>query len=192
MSRGFVRYVAKRLGFAALMLAGVSVILFTLMRLAPGGPEAVLIGGEFSQEVAAQVRERLGLDRPLLTQYGSWILRRPAWRPRALLQDRRPGSHPDPRPARADAPADGRRPRLGAPGGRADGRPRRRPAGHGLGHAGLDDLALRCLVPELLARDHADPPLLGGTPSPAALGTQRVRPRGGAGEPGSATRSCPR
>lgn len=29
------------------MLAGVSVILFTLMRLAPGGPEAVLIGGEF-------------------------------------------------------------------------------------------------------------------------------------------------
>jgi peptide/nickel transport system permease protein len=74
MSRGFARYVLKRLGFAALMLAGVSVILFTLMRLAPGGPEAVLVGGEFSQEVAAQVRERLGLDRPLLAQYGSWIL----------------------------------------------------------------------------------------------------------------------
>jgi peptide/nickel transport system permease protein len=56
------------------MLAGVSVILFTLMRLAPGGPEAVLIGGEFSQEIAAQVRERLGLDRPFLAQYGSWVL----------------------------------------------------------------------------------------------------------------------
>jgi peptide/nickel transport system permease protein len=74
MSRGFGRYIAKRLGFAGLMLAGVSVILFTLMRLAPGGPEAVLVGGEFSQEVAAQVRERLGLDRPLLAQYGSWVL----------------------------------------------------------------------------------------------------------------------
>jgi len=74
MSRGLGRYVAKRLGFAALMLAGVSVILFTLMRLAPGGPEAVLIGGEFSPDVAAQVRQRLGLDRPLAAQYASWVL----------------------------------------------------------------------------------------------------------------------
>ena len=74
MNRGLGRYIANRLGFAGLMLAGVSVILFTLMRLAPGGPEAVLIGGEFSQEVAAQVRQRLGLDRPLLAQYGSWVL----------------------------------------------------------------------------------------------------------------------
>jgi peptide/nickel transport system permease protein len=56
------------------MLIGVSLILFTLMRLAPGGPEAVLIGGEFSQEVAARIRQRLGLDRPLLVQYGSWAL----------------------------------------------------------------------------------------------------------------------
>jgi peptide/nickel transport system permease protein len=56
------------------MLIGVSLILFTLMRLAPGGPEAVLIGGEFSQEVAARIRHRLGLDRPLLVQYGTWAL----------------------------------------------------------------------------------------------------------------------
>jgi peptide/nickel transport system permease protein len=56
------------------MLFGVSLILFTIMRLAPGGPEAVLIGGEFSPEVAAQVRARLGLDRPLLAQYASWVL----------------------------------------------------------------------------------------------------------------------
>jgi peptide/nickel transport system permease protein len=56
------------------MLFGVSLILFTIMRLAPGGPEAVLIGGEFSPEIAAQVRARLGLDRPLLVQYGAWVL----------------------------------------------------------------------------------------------------------------------
>jgi peptide/nickel transport system permease protein len=74
MNQGLARYIAKRLGFAGLMLVGVSVILFTLMRLAPGGPEAVLVGGEFSQEIAAQVRERLGLDRPFLAQYGSWLL----------------------------------------------------------------------------------------------------------------------
>ena len=38
-------YVLKRMGFAVLMLVGVSIVRFALMRLAPGGPEAVLIGG---------------------------------------------------------------------------------------------------------------------------------------------------
>jgi peptide/nickel transport system permease protein len=56
------------------MLFGVSVILFLIMRLAPGGPEAVLVGGELSPEVAAQVRARLGLDRPLVAQYATWVL----------------------------------------------------------------------------------------------------------------------
>src|SRR2546422_1011512 len=72
MEPGLRTYVLKRLGFAVLMLLGVSIILFTIMRLAPGGPEAVLIGGEFSQEAAAQIRQRLGLDRPLALQYLGW------------------------------------------------------------------------------------------------------------------------
>ena len=74
MTRGLARHLAKRLGFAVFMLVGVSLVLFALMHLAPGGPEAVLIGGDFSQEVAAQVRHRLGLDRPLLAQYATWAL----------------------------------------------------------------------------------------------------------------------
>src|SRR5262245_53040346 len=69
---GLRAYVLRRLGFAVLMLVGVSMILFALMRLAPGGPEAVLIGGEFSPESAAQIRHRLGLDRPLALQYVTW------------------------------------------------------------------------------------------------------------------------
>jgi len=72
MEPGLRTYVAKRIGFAVLMLVGVSITLFTIMRLAPGGPEAVLVGGEFSQEAAAQIRQRLGLDRPLVLQYASW------------------------------------------------------------------------------------------------------------------------
>jgi peptide/nickel transport system permease protein len=72
VSRDLARYLFQRLGFAALMLVGVSLILFTIMRLAPGGPEAVLVGGEFSQEAAARIRQRLGLDRPLALQYASW------------------------------------------------------------------------------------------------------------------------
>jgi peptide/nickel transport system permease protein len=69
---GLRAYVLRRLGFAALMLIGVSIILFAIMRVAPGGPEAVLIGGEFSPEAAARIRQRLGLDRPLLLQYTTW------------------------------------------------------------------------------------------------------------------------
>src|SRR5437899_1585710 len=55
------------------MLVGVSIVLFAIMRAAPGGPEAVLVGGEFSPEAAARVRQRLGLDRPLVTQYAGWV-----------------------------------------------------------------------------------------------------------------------
>jgi peptide/nickel transport system permease protein len=66
-------YVLKRLGFAVLMILGVSAILFAIMHAAPGGPEAVLVGGEFSPEAAAQIRQRLGLDRPLLIQYTTWV-----------------------------------------------------------------------------------------------------------------------
>src|SRR4029453_19519708 len=72
MEPGLRTYILKRVGFPVLMLVGVSIILFTIMRLAPGGPEAVLIGGEFSQEAAAQIRQRLGLDRPLALQYLGW------------------------------------------------------------------------------------------------------------------------
>src|SRR6267142_1705796 len=72
MEPGLRTYILKRVAFAVLMLVGVSIILFTIMRLAPGGPEAVLIGGEFSPAAAAQIRERLGLDRPLPLQYVTW------------------------------------------------------------------------------------------------------------------------
>src|SRR2546425_11467333 len=69
---GLRSYILKRLGFAALMLVGVSIVLFAIMRVAPGGPGAVLVGGEFSPEAAARVRQRLGLDRPLVAQYAGW------------------------------------------------------------------------------------------------------------------------
>ena len=72
VERSLRSFVLRRLGFAALMLVGVSMILFAIMRAAPGGPEAVLIGGEFSAEAAAQIRQRLGLDRPLVQQYATW------------------------------------------------------------------------------------------------------------------------
>src|SRR4030095_5504075 len=85
MEPGLGAYVLKRLGFAALMLTGVSVILFVIMRLAPGGTEAVLIGGDLSQDAADPPSPGSGSSpRPAVRGLGECG---PARRSRTLLQD---------------------------------------------------------------------------------------------------------
>ena len=44
-------------------------IAFVIVRLAPGDPAALMLGPEATPEDAAQLRARLGLDRPILVQY---------------------------------------------------------------------------------------------------------------------------
>src|SRR3989442_11774061 len=104
MEPGLRTYILKRVGFAVLMLVGVSIILFAVMRLAPGGPEAVLIGGEFSQEAAAQIRERLGPHPPPALQYLRWGGAAPRGGLRPPLQTRAPPPPPLPPPPRPPPP----------------------------------------------------------------------------------------
>ena len=67
------RFVLTRLGQAALLLVGASVIGFALMHLAPGGPMAVYT---LNPTVSAQDIERIkhvfGLDQPVYVQYAKW------------------------------------------------------------------------------------------------------------------------
>ncbi len=67
-------FVTSRLAQIAVVLVGVSLIAFTLLRLAPGDPGAFLYGPYASQEELAQLRERWGLDAPLHLQYGQWLV----------------------------------------------------------------------------------------------------------------------
>ena len=67
------RYVLSRVGQAAIVLLGVSVIVFGLMQLVPGDPVRVALGTRFDQETYDALRERAGLDRPLLVQYFSYL-----------------------------------------------------------------------------------------------------------------------
>jgi peptide/nickel transport system permease protein len=67
------RYVLVRVLLAIPTLVGVSVVLFVVLHLAPGGPEAMLIGDQFNEEMAAAARRNLGLDRPLPVQYATWL-----------------------------------------------------------------------------------------------------------------------
>ncbi len=54
-------------------LIGVSIILFSVMMIAPGGPEAVLMGEDIAPEAAARIRANLGLDQPAPVQYLRWF-----------------------------------------------------------------------------------------------------------------------
>ncbi|HSJ19656.1 MAG TPA: ABC transporter permease [Nocardioidaceae bacterium] len=66
-------YVLRRVGQAAVVLLGVSVIVFGLMQLVPGDPVRVALGTRFDQETYDALRERAGLDRPLLVQYFAYL-----------------------------------------------------------------------------------------------------------------------
>lgn len=64
----------KRLGGMAIVLALVVTVVFIIVRVTPGDPAAVMLGSDATPEDIAQLRTRLGLDAPLLLQYGQFVL----------------------------------------------------------------------------------------------------------------------
>ena len=67
------RFVLKRLGFAVITLFSVLTIVFFIVRVLPGDPALVILGDQASMEAIEALRARLGLDRPLVVQYGSFL-----------------------------------------------------------------------------------------------------------------------
>lgn len=71
------RYIARRLVALAIVLAGVSVLAFGLGHLAPGDPAHLALqralGSPPTDEQVAQMRDELGLDRPMVVQYAAWL-----------------------------------------------------------------------------------------------------------------------
>lgn len=67
------RYVLKRLLLTIPVLAGVSLVVFGLVHLAPGGPVRVMLGPLQSEELVTQIEAELGLNQPLYVQYGQWM-----------------------------------------------------------------------------------------------------------------------
>lgn len=68
-------YVARRLLLGVPTLLGVTVIVFSLMHLAPGDPVSVMLPPDAPQEVVQTVKQQMGLDRPLPVQYWLWLTR---------------------------------------------------------------------------------------------------------------------
>jgi len=67
------RFVLRRLAQAAVVLLGVSLIVFALVQLVPGDPVRVSLGTRFDPETYAALRERAGFDRPLPVQYLTYV-----------------------------------------------------------------------------------------------------------------------
>lgn len=70
------RYIKKRLLQLIPVIFGVSFITFSLMYIAPGDPAQMKIfaqGASVSRELIEQTRIEMGLDKPFLVQYFTWL-----------------------------------------------------------------------------------------------------------------------
>lgn len=66
-------YVGRRLLQLVVILFGVSLLVFLMLRLIPGDPAQLLVGEYASPEELARLRHKLGLDRSLAVQYWLYV-----------------------------------------------------------------------------------------------------------------------
>ncbi len=72
-----LRYTISRILFMIPTLIGVAVLVFFMLRIVPGDVVEVKLrgdGGNVTQEMVEMERKRLGLDKPLLYQFGDWMV----------------------------------------------------------------------------------------------------------------------
>jgi ABC-type dipeptide/oligopeptide/nickel transport system permease component len=67
------RFLLRRLLLTIPVLLGVATLVFSLIHLVPGDPVQAMLGESASPQEVADVRSRLGLDRPLYVQYSAFL-----------------------------------------------------------------------------------------------------------------------
>ncbi len=70
-----INYITKKIILSLLVILGLSVLTFSMGRLAPGDPVDTVLAGTQNptpEEIAA-ARAYLGLDEPIVAQYGKWL-----------------------------------------------------------------------------------------------------------------------
>src|SRR5262245_50773640 len=66
-------FLLRRLLLTIPVLLGVATLVFSLIHLVPGDPVQAMLGESASPQDVAEIRGRLGLDRPLYVQYGTFL-----------------------------------------------------------------------------------------------------------------------
>ena len=68
-----VKYVARRLLATIPVLGVVALVVFGILHFSPGDPAALIAGDSATPQQVAAMRAKLGLDRPVWEQFGSWL-----------------------------------------------------------------------------------------------------------------------
>lgn len=69
-----VGLIARRLALSVVLVLVSTLLIFALMSLIPGDPARTILGEFATPESVERLREQLGLNRPLWSQYGDWLL----------------------------------------------------------------------------------------------------------------------
>ncbi|WP_289137116.1 nickel ABC transporter permease [uncultured Brevibacillus sp.] len=67
------QYLWNRLAAGLLVVFGISVFTFALVHMIPGDPVRMMLGQKATQEQVEQVREQMGLNKPLVEQYATYV-----------------------------------------------------------------------------------------------------------------------
>lgn len=67
------RYIVLRVAQIILVVIGVTVLCFFMLKITPGDPASAILGVQASPTEVARVRHALGLDRPWPVQLGLWV-----------------------------------------------------------------------------------------------------------------------
>src|ERR1700692_1560169 len=70
-----VSYILRRILSTLPVMAIVALFVFGMLYIAPGDPAVIIAGDQASPADVERIRQSLGLDRPFLVQFGSWIWR---------------------------------------------------------------------------------------------------------------------
>lgn len=70
----FLRFLLRRILWSLLVLVGLSVVIFTIARAIPGDPARMALGPTATQEQVVELQRKLGLDRPMVEQYGLFVV----------------------------------------------------------------------------------------------------------------------
>src|SRR3990170_5316284 len=68
-----LNFILRRLAATVPVLLVVGVFVFLLLRLTPGDPAAIMAGDIATAEQIERIRAGLGLDRPIVVQFGIWL-----------------------------------------------------------------------------------------------------------------------
>ena len=68
-----VKYIVKRFLMMIPVIIGISLLVFLVMKATPGDPARIVAGSEADEETVEEIREQLGLNKPVLEQYVNYM-----------------------------------------------------------------------------------------------------------------------